>query len=73
MLTVGGATRGMRIILRCATLFAACMAYSMFWHKELASIFDWQNAWIATTIGSAFLTIFLGRYWFGKADADTRS
>ena len=73
MLGVGSATRGMRIILRCATLFAACMAYSMFWHKELASIFGWQNAWIVTTISAGFLAIFLGKYWFGRADTDTRS
>ena len=73
MLGVGSATRGMRIILRCATLFAACMAYSMFWHEELASIFDWQNAWIMVTIVAGGIAVLLGRHWFRKGDANIHS
>lgn len=72
-LGTGGATRRIKIILRCATLFAAGMTYSMAWHKELAGIFQWESAWIATTVASALGSVWLGKVWFAKHSADRRS
>jgi hypothetical protein len=66
MLGTGGGTNRMKIVLCCATTFAAGMVYSMFWHDELAWIFGFEDAWIVVTVASGIGSVLLGRWWFAK-------
>ena len=68
MLGVNGASKRMRMILRSSVCFVAAMLFSMAWHRELARVLGWTDAWIATTIIGAIVSILLARHWFAKGN-----
>jgi hypothetical protein len=61
MVGVGGATHRMKIVWSCAIVFVGGMTYSMFWHDKLASLFGWEDVWMATTAAIGVGSVWLGR------------
>jgi hypothetical protein len=73
MLGVGGSTRRMKIVHRCAIIFFVGMAYSIMGQDKLANIFRWDETWIATSILSALGSIWVGRRLFASAGGSSKS
>jgi hypothetical protein len=73
MLTVGGATSRMQIVLRSVSLFVAIMLYSMAWHRELERTFNWPETWIATTVAGGVLSVLVARYLFARRERNSDS
>jgi hypothetical protein len=59
MFGVRGASRRMKSVGLCSTLFIVGTIYCMFWHEQLSAITGWENAWIGASALVATGSIYL--------------
>src|SRR4051794_24297314 len=60
MLTSGGATSRMKIVLRCSLLFVTGTLYCIAWHDKLASLLGWKDAWVGMAAVFAVGSVYVG-------------